>query len=169
MGRADSASAAPSGAAGQAAALAEVSGFPLALDRLYHPDTHMWVLLTGPGRARIGMDPLGIETSGTLAQLSVPEAGTKLVAGRPFGQLEAAKFVGPLVSPVSGTVLAANDAVAADPGIAERDPYGAGWLIEAGLSDADGELTALLGDPDEVTGWFVGQVEDYRLKGVIAQ
>jgi len=158
-----------SGAAGQTGAHTDVSGFPLALDRLYHPDTHMWVLLTGPGEARIGMDPLGIETSGTLAQLSVPEAGTDLIVGRPFGQLEAAKFVGPLVSPVSGTVLAANEAVAADPGIAERDPYGAGWLIEVGLSDAAGELPALLGDPDEITKWFAGKLVGYRLKGVIAQ
>ena len=51
---------------------------------------------TGPGR--IGMDALGIETSGTLAELSFVPVGTELTAGRPFGQLEAAKFVGPLVS-----------------------------------------------------------------------
>src|ERR1039458_10231728 len=80
-----------------------VAGFPLALDRRYQAETHMWVLPTDPGRARIGMDPLGIETSGTLAQLSFVPVGTQLTAGRPFGQLEAAKFVGPLVSPVSGT------------------------------------------------------------------
>ena len=76
-----------------------VAGFPLALDRRYQAETHMWVLPTDPGRARIGMDPLGIETSGTLAQLSFVPVGTQLTAGRPFGQLEAAKFVGPLVSP----------------------------------------------------------------------
>ena len=110
-----------------------VAGFPLALDRRYHAETHMWVLATGPGRVRIGMDPLGIETSGTLAQLSFVPVGTELTAGRPFGQLEAAKFVGPLVSPVSGAVLAVNDEVAMDAGLAERDPYGAGWLIEASL------------------------------------
>jgi glycine cleavage system H protein len=150
-------------------ALTEVQGFALALDRLYHGDTHMWVLPAGPGRARLGMDPLGIETSGTLAQLSFLAVGAELAAGRPFGQLEAAKFVGPLVSPVSGTVLAVNEAVAADPGLAERDPYGAGWLIEVGLSDADGELPALLSAADEITRWFAGKVADYRLKGVIAE
>jgi glycine cleavage system H protein len=146
-----------------------VAGFPLALDRRYHAETHMWVLLTGPSRARIGMDPLGIETSGTLAELSFLPVGTKLTAGRPFGQLEAAKFVGPLVSPVSGAVLAVNDEVAVDVALAERDPYGAGWLIEANLSDAAGELPGLLADTAEVIAWFAAKIADYRRKGVIAQ
>lgn len=147
----------------------DVDGFPVALDRRYDADTHMWVRLTGPSRALIGLDPLGIETSGTLAQISFAPASTELTRGRPFGQLEAAKFVGPLDSPVSGTLLATNEAVAADPGLAERDPYGAGWLIEAELSDPAGELSRLLSDPDEIAGWFAARVADYRREGVIAQ
>jgi glycine cleavage system H protein len=157
----------PADPAGQAW-LVEVGGFPLALDLLYQAETHMWVLAT-EAWARIGMDPLGIETSGTLAELSLPPVGAELVAGRPFGQLEAAKFVGPLVSPVSGTVLAVNEAVAADPGLAERDPYGAGWLVEAELSNPAQELPGLLRDADEITRWFAAAVEDYRREGVIAQ
>ncbi len=157
-----------SGATGPAA-LREVRGFALALDRSSQPGTHMWVKLTGPGRVMIGMDPLGIETSGTLAQLSLAAVGAELAAGRPFGQLEAAKFVGPLVSPVSGRVVAVNEAVVADPGLAEREPFGDGWLIEVELSDPAGELPALLGEPDEITRWFTARVEDYRLKGVIAE
>jgi glycine cleavage system H protein len=152
----------------QRSQLVIVAGFPLALDRRYHAETHMWVLSTGPGRVRIGMDPLGIETSGTLAQLSFVPAGTELIAGRPFGQLEAAKFVGPLVSPVSGAVLATNDKVAVDAGLAERHPYGAGWLIDASLSAA-GELPGLLADPAEISAWFAAKIADYRFRGVIAQ
>ena len=151
-----------------AARTMRILGYPLALDRSYEPATHMWVLPAGECVARIGMDPLGIETSGTLAQLSFQPAGTVLTAGRPFGQLEAAKFVGPLVSPVSGTLLAVNDAVVADPGLAERDPFGAGWLIEVRLAAA-GLPGGLLRDPDEITAWFVSKVEEYQLKGVLAQ
>jgi glycine cleavage system H protein len=61
-------------------ALREVRGFPLALDRGYHPGSHMWVKQTGPGRVRIGMDPLALETSGTLAELSLPAAGAEPAA-----------------------------------------------------------------------------------------
>ena len=146
----------------------KVHGFPLALDRGYHPDTHMWVKLTAPGRARIGMDSLSVETSGTLAELSLPAPGAALAAGQPFGQLEAVKFVGPLTSPVSGTVRACNTAAAADPGLVERDPFGDGWLIEAELSDA-GELGALLSGTEEITAWYAASIEEYRLSGAIAE
>jgi glycine cleavage system H protein len=147
---------------------AMVDGFPLALDRCYQAETHMWVLVTEPGRVRIGMDSVGIETSGTLAQLSIVPTGTELAAGRPFGQLEAAKFVGPLVSPVSGVVLELNGAAVADAGLVERDPYGAGWLIEVRLGEADDGLTGLLADPTEITAWFAAKIARYRLDGVIA-
>ena len=149
-------------------ALVTVAGFPLALDRRYHPETHMWVLPTGPGRARIGMGALGLETSGSLAQLSLAPVGTGLSAGLPFGQLEAAKFVGPLISPVSGVVLAVNDALVREAGLAERDPYGAGWMIEAALDDPAGEPPGLLAGPAEITAWFAAKVADYRRKGMIA-
>ena len=142
-----------------------VAGFELALDRSYHPGTHMWVLALAPGRVRVGMDPLGIETSGTLAQLSFVPVGTELTAGLPFGQLEAAKFVGPLVSPVPGPVLAVNEAVGRDPGLAERDPYGAGWMIEAGADLPPG----LLSGPAVISEWFAAKVADYRANGVIAE
>jgi glycine cleavage system H protein len=146
-----------------------VEGFPLALDRCYEPESHMWVLVSGSGRVRIGMDPLGIETSGTLAQLSFLAIGTNLSAGRPFGQLEAAKFVGPLLSPVSGALEAVNEAVALDAGLAERDPYGEGWLIEASVSSEGAQLDGLLSDPAEVTAWFAAKIAGYRLRGVIAE
>ncbi len=147
----------------------EILGYPLALDRRYEPGTHMWVLPVSEGVVRVGMDPLGIETSGTLAQLSFTAVGTDVAAGRPFGQLEAAKFVGPLVSPVSGILLAVNEAVIADPGLAERDPFGHGWLIEVSLSDAGRDLPGLLSDADDITSWFVAKVAEYQLKGVLAE
>jgi len=145
-----------------------VRGFPLALDRSYHPASHMWVKLTAPGRARIGMDSLSVETSGTLAELSLPAPGVALAAGQPFGQLEAVKFVGPLTSPVSGTVRACNTAAAADPGLVERDPFGDGWLIEAELT-GPGELDVLLSDPGEITAWYAASIADYRSRGAIAE
>ncbi len=151
------------------ASLITVDGFALALDRWYEPGTHMWVLaLPEPGLARIGIDPLGAQTSGTLAQVSLPVTGTELTAGRPFGELEAMKFVGPLVSPVSGTVTAANLAAVGDPGLIERDPFGSGWLIEAQLAEP-GEPGRLLTDPAEISAWYAARIAEYRRDGVIAQ
>jgi glycine cleavage system H protein len=150
-----------------AADLREVSGFLVALDRRYQPATHMWVRVIAPDVVRIGIDPLGVETSGTLAQVALPEPGAELAAGRPFGQMEAVKFVGPLTSPVSGTVRTVNVAAATDPGLVERDPLEAGWLIEAELSDP-ADLDALLGDPQEIIAWYEAKIAEYRLSGAIA-
>ena len=149
--------------------LLEVEGYALALDRAYDPDTHLWVLLLRPDRARIGIDPLGVETSGTLAQLAFEPVGASLRRGEPFGSLEAAKFVGPLVSPVSGVVLSHNEAALADPGLVEREPLGEGWLVELRPTDPAQELGGLIQGEQEIARWFRTRVEEYRLQGVLAE
>jgi glycine cleavage system H protein len=148
--------------------ITEVAGFGVALDRAYGPAGHFWVSMVGPDRARIGLDALGVETSGTIAQLAFLPVGEHLKRGEAFGSLEAAKFVGPLASPLSGTVGATNDAVVADPALVERDPYGAGWLVELDLAD-DGERRDLISGADVIPDWFEAEVEDYRMKGVLAE
>ena len=149
-----------------ASTVVEVRGYQLFLDRRYDPDTHLWVLLGPSGTARVGLDPLGVEMNGTLAALSFVAPGEEVVRGQAFGQLEAAKFVGPLLCPLSGTVEAVNDAALADPALVERDPLGAGWLVDIKPS---GELPALLRSPQDVINWFTAKVDDYRRKGVIAE
>ena len=148
--------------------IVEVAGFGVALDRAYDGAGHFWVSMIGPDRARIGMDALGVETSGTLAQLAFLPVGEHLKRGEAFGSLEAAKFVGPLVSPLSGTVAATNVDVVADPALVERDPYGAGWLIELELAEP-GELGDLVSGAHPIKVWFEAEVEDYRMKGVLAE
>ncbi|HEV7862748.1 MAG TPA: glycine cleavage system protein H [Acidimicrobiia bacterium] len=148
--------------------ITEVAGFGVALDRAYDPAGHFWVSMMGSERARIGMDALGVETSGTIAQLAFLPIGENLKRGEAFGSLEAAKFVGPLTSPLSGTVTATNDAVVVDPALVERDPYGDGWLVELTLADP-GELGELISGVEAIPAWFAAEVEDYRLKGVLAE
>ena len=147
----------------------EVEGFAVALDRAYDPVGHFWVAAAADARRlRIGMDALGVETSGTLAQLAFLPVGAAVERGEPFGSLEAAKFVGPLTSPVSGTVTAHNQAVLSDPSPVDRDPYGAGWLIEVAPA-GPGALDGLVQGAEVIPGWFAAEVEDYRLKGMLAE
>lgn len=148
--------------------ITEVAGFGVALDRAYDGAGHFWVSAIAPTRARIGMDALGVETSGTIAQLAFLPVGEQLKRGESFGSLEAAKFVGPLTSPLSGTVTAVNDAVVGDPALVERDPYGDGWLVELDLADPN-ELSELVSGAEPIRVWFEAEVEDYRMKGVLAE
>lgn len=143
----------------------EVSGYSLRLDRRYDPDTHLWVLDTGDGRVRVGLDALTADTYGALAQLELSAAGTPVRRGEVFGSLEAAKFVGPLTAPVSGVIAAVNTAVLADPELVLREPYDGGWLAEFAEAGSD---PGLLGG-DDAQAWFAREIADYREKGLLAE
>lgn len=147
----------------------EISGYELRADRRYDRQTHMWVELLDGGRARLGMDPLGSETSGDVVALSLKPDGTAIRRGESFGDLEAAKFVGPLVSPLTGMLLGANPEVLADPGLLTADPT-THWLVEVALAeDAMQELDTMLQGEAEVGPWFAAAVERYRTQGAIAE
>jgi len=148
--------------------LTTVAGFAVDLARAYDPETHLWVQDVGEGRFRLGLDALGVETSGTLAAVAFVAPGTEVVRGEPFGSMEAAKFVGPLILPLTGNVVAVNEAVQADPSVVERDPYGAGWLVEV-AAVAPAEFLPFVRGDEAVASWFAAAVQDYRLKGVLAE
>ena len=146
-----------------------VQGFPVRTDLLYDFDHHMWVADLGGGRVRIGMDALGVETSGTLAHLAFAEEGASVSRGEPFGSLEAEKYVGPLVAPLSGTVVAVNHALVANPSRVHADPYGDGWMIEVATSRFAEERPTLVGGDDEVRTRLDQKITEYRLEGVLAE
>lgn len=147
----------------------EIAGYELVADRLYDQGTHMWVELRDGDRARVGMDPLGRETSGDVVALSLAAPGAQLRRGEAFGDLEAAKFVGPLLSPVTGVVARVNDEVLAAPGLLNGDP-GRHWLVELDLDPAAaGELDQLLTGEDVLAPWFTAEVQRFRTQGAIAE
>ena len=145
-----------------------VSGFAVRTGLAYDLDHHMWILMLDSGNARIGMDPLGLETCGTLAQLAFA-ANAELARGESFGSLEAEKFVGPLLAPLSGRVVAVNEAALMDPGLVERDPYEAGWFIEIEPSSLDQELGLLVREEADILEQFAEKIHQYRVEGVLAE
>lgn len=146
-----------------------ISGFTVRVDLAYDMKTHMWVDASDPERVRIGMDALGLETSGTLAQLQYAEVGATVSCGSEMGSLEAEKFVGPLVCPLSGTVVAVNESSLESPSIVERDPFGDGWMIELTPSALEDELAMLVTGRDAIVDEFSRKVKEYRRDGVLAE
>ncbi|MEX2556007.1 MAG: glycine cleavage system protein H [Actinomycetota bacterium] len=148
--------------------VSSVGGFPVALDRAYDRLDHVWVRVEGD-RVRVGMDALAQEMAGDLAQLTILSPGTVVARGDELGSIEAQKFVGALRSPVSGTVLQVNDAVLDNPRLVNADPLGEGWLIVLAPGERfDDELSGMVSG-DAILPWFEAEVEDYRLKGVLAE
>ncbi|MDA8072017.1 MAG: hypothetical protein M0Z82_10570 [Actinomycetota bacterium] len=147
-----------------------VRGFEVWLDLAYAEGSHMWVDQPTPETARVGLDTLGVQTSGSLAHVDLVALGTELRRGEPMGTVEADKFVGPLRSPLSGVVRQRNEAVLGDPGLVQRAPYSAGWLLVLAppAGGWDGELDRLVHGPDAVRSWFDEEIRRFRREGVLA-
>ncbi|HZE05324.1 MAG TPA: glycine cleavage system protein H [Solirubrobacteraceae bacterium] len=144
-----------------------VAGYDLDPGLAYEPETNLWVAELGDGRARVGYDPLGAETTGDVVAISFAAPGVRVERGESLGTVEAAKFVGPLAAPVGGVLVAGNPAVLDAPGSVNADPFGA-WLVE--LTDIDaGDLARLVRGPEAITPWFAAAVERFRRAGAIAQ
>lgn len=111
---------------------------------LKYSNDHEWCRIEGD-IAVIGITDFAQSQLGDIVFVDVPTVGETLAAGDVFGSIEAVKTVSDAFLPVSGEILAFNDAVDADPAIVNRDAYGEGWLIKVRMSDpaeADGLLTA---------------------------
>ena len=152
--------------------LFRVGDYELDADRYYCRESHLWVRPSqgsGPAtRARVGFDPLGSETSGDIVAVSFEPVGSKLTRGEPFGQIEAAKFVGPLIAPISGTIASHNSDVLASPPSINTNPLDS-WLIELDSISLAVELPELLHGREAIADWFRAELERFLSKGMIAQ
>ncbi|PSR26709.1 MAG: glycine cleavage system protein H [Sulfobacillus benefaciens] len=114
-------------------------------DRLY--DTrHQWVLEDGV-LLTLGITDYTQDTAGDILYISLPQPGTMLEKGQPFGSIESGKWVGQLYAPFDGVVIAANELVSENPQLLNQDPYGRGWLIKVRPS-ADNPRDSLLTDSE---------------------
>jgi glycine cleavage system H protein len=111
-------------------------------EELRYSSDHEWVAVTGT-RARVGITEYAQDALGDVVYVQVPVLGASVASGDSFGEVESTKSVSDVYAPVSGTVVAVNEALADAPETVNRDPYGEGWLCEIEIADAS-ELEALL-------------------------
>lgn len=105
--------------------------------KLRYSNDHEWLSPDSP--ARVGITAVATDALGEIVFIELPEVGAQVSAGEPCGELESTKSVSDLVSPVTGTVTAVNEAVVAEPALVNADPYGEGWLLEVEVVE-EGEL-----------------------------
>ena len=98
---------------------------------------HEWVRNPGEaeGAVRVGITDYAQDALGDIVFASLPEVGTEIEAGSAVGELESTKSVSDLYAPVSGTVVARNEALDGTPELVNSDPYGEGWLFEVVPTD----------------------------------
>lgn len=105
-------------------------------EQLRYTSQHEWVTPAGDGRLRVGITHYAQDALGDIVFVQLPDDGTEVTAGAPVGEIESTKSVSELYAPVSGTVVAVNQAVSDHPEIINSDPYGEGWLVEIAPADA---------------------------------
>jgi glycine cleavage system H protein len=89
---------------------------------------HEWMRQEGD-RVVVGITDYAQDQLGDIVFLALPEPGTEVEAGTPFGEVESTKSVSDVYSPVSGTVVEKNAAAEESPELINSDPYGEGWLV----------------------------------------
>ena len=109
-------------------------------DRLYTKD-HEWVLLEG-SRAKIGITDYAQDSLGAVVFVELPTVGDSLAAGDVLGAVASVKAASEVYTPLSGTVIAVNEALEDAPESLNEQPYEQ-WLAELELSD-QAELGQLL-------------------------
>ena len=107
-------------------------------DRKY-TSSHEWLLDLGNGSYRVGLSDFAQHALGDIVFIDLPQPGDAVTAEASLGDVESVKAVSEVLSPVSGTVTATNEALASTPEAINADPYGA-WLIEVNNVTAFAEL-----------------------------
>lgn len=111
---------------------------------LKYAKSHEWVRVQG-GRAIVGITDHAQHELTDVVFVELPAVGRTVAAGEACAVVESVKTASDIYSPVSGTIVATNPALADNPALVNTAPYGDGWFYEIELS-SPGDLGALL-DP----------------------
>lgn len=123
---------------------------------LFYTNDHSWVLVDG-NIGTIGITDFGQQELAEIVYVDLPNVGSEIAQGSPFGTVEAMKTVAELISPVTGRVEEINDLLESDPRLINMDPYGEGWLVKVELHEAD-EVDGLL-TPEDYLVYITGEDE----------
>jgi glycine cleavage system H protein len=104
-------------------------------DDLRYTDAHEWVRDGGEGVVRVGITDYAQSQLGDVVFVDLPAVGDAVTAGSPCGEVESTKSVSELYAPVSGEVVAANEALEANPELVNSAPYGDGWMLDIRVAD----------------------------------
>jgi glycine cleavage system H protein len=112
-------------------------------DDLRYTAEHEWVRPGESGTVRVGITDFAQQQLGDVVYVALPEVGTAVSAAQTLGEVESTKSVSDLYAPVTGRVVARNEALADTPELVNSDPYGEGWMLEIALDDP-GQVDGLL-------------------------
>ncbi len=116
-----------------------MANFP---EDLHYTKDHEWLRVDG-STGIVGVTFFAQEALGDVVYVELPKVGEKFSVAEPFGSVESVKSVNELFTPVSGEIVAVNEALVDAPELVNTSPYEAGWMIKLELA-SKAEVDALL-------------------------
>ncbi len=109
-------------------------------DRSYHAE-HLWAKPEPDGIVLVGITDYAQNQLGDVVFVDLPAIGQHFDQGASCASIESVKVVSEAIIPVSGEIVAINEALADTPELLNQSPYEAGWLVKV---RPDGDLAGLL-------------------------
>ncbi|MDD2585594.1 MAG: glycine cleavage system protein GcvH [Syntrophomonadaceae bacterium] len=132
----------------------QVEGYNIPEDFFY--DTNNYWIKVNNDEAIIGISAYGQSTIGDVLYVDTIDKGNYIKKLEDAGSVEAGKWVGRIIVPISGTILEKNGAVIKEPGLLNSDPYGKGWILRLQINEKN-ELNELM-DAKAYAKWVQEQV-----------
>jgi len=135
----------------------EIQGYEMP-DGLHYHQEHAWAKVEDDGNVRVGMNDMFQKTAGDIVYVDLPMEDDEVSQGETCGKIQSSKWIGKLISPVSGEIVAVNEELDSDSSLVNKDPYGEGWIMLVKPSDLDAELGSLM-KGEAVESWLKGEIE----------
>jgi glycine cleavage system H protein len=129
-----------------------VVGCNIPEDLYYLVEKHVWARRDGD-LVVVGLTDVAQHLAKGIISVTTKRAGKSLAKGKSIGTVESSKWVGPVPAPVGGEIVEVNEALSADPGLLNRDPYGEGWIGKLRPDDWDADSQDLVTGSDGVAAY----------------
>ncbi|HLN44147.1 MAG: glycine cleavage system protein GcvH [Chloroflexota bacterium] len=134
--------------------MVKVEGYEVP-EGLYYSKDFEWIKTEGD-KVRMGITDYAQKSLREIVYAELPEAGSEIKQGEPYGTLESVKAVSDLVSAISGTIEEVNEEVKSKPETLNEDPYVKGWLLVVKPTNLQAELANLM-DFNAAVEWHKAQ------------
>ena len=110
---------------------------------LKYATSHEWIRAEGNGVFTVGITEHAQDLLGDMVFVELPEVGDNVAQGDDCAVAESVKAASDIYAPISGEIVAANDALNDSPELVNSAPYGEGWMFQIKASD-ESEVAGLL-------------------------
>jgi glycine cleavage system H protein len=137
--------------------LVEIDGYELREDLYYWPKTLTWAKVEPDGRIKVGLTDLAQKLAKKIRFVRIKPKGLTVIQGKMVATIETVKWVGPVESPITGTVEEINSMLRRKPTLVNDDPYGEGWVAIIKPTKLE-ELDNLV-HGEAISDWYKKEIE----------